>query len=283
MQITREYTQVDRGVIPPRCRKPRDIFHEGRTTVVEVREVTAAQAPVAFRVRNIQRDSWDELRWHDGQLWSKYLPWSGQTEDSIAGSKHFPADIRKHSGYGGTFDSDEEAHAAYEEWARRYLIVDGVVYQRSGEPRYYVATYGLGGNHGGTALSVDSGFHPNIKMLNYFTAAQFEQAREAAIRVALDRGDTKSAERLRTQEPDIQLLIPEAQTLVIPGTYTVTIEYTDRVTLDIVADTIDDARDGALRQVKEDEVKDSWMRVTHDHSLTRVVSSQRKQLTSEEA
>ena len=59
---------------------------------------------------------------------------------------------------------------------RRYLLVDGELYHCTSEPRYCIYTFGLGHNHGGTALSVDYRYNPNISKNRYFSALQGVEA-----------------------------------------------------------------------------------------------------------
>lgn len=268
MKITHVYHWTEHGTIPRGCRKPRDMTRRGELTV-EVAEVTPEQAPVAFRVlTGITDRAWKDLHWLGGKLWERHLPWAYQTEDSIAGSHHFPSSVLgPHSHYG----SPEEAAERLAEWAAGYLIIDSVVYREAGEPRYYIQTFGLGGNHGGTGLFVDYDFRSDVQMCRYFTAAQFEQARAAAIAVALDRGDTRDAERYVTSEPEIELLLPEAQTLVIPNTYGVTVEYTECVTLEVVGSSEEDAREEATRRVREDNLAAIYAKRVKHYETARAI------------
>lgn len=272
MQVTHEYTWLERGVIPPRCRKPRDVIHEGEHTV-EVAEVSADQVPVAFWIRDLT-DGWKELRWWDGRLWTRHLPWSRQTEDSIAGSAHFPERTRSSSSYGG-FDSRQEAENHFDDWAKRFLIIDAVVYQQIGEPRYVIRTYGFNG----VGISVDYGYDPNVPMYRHFSADQFEQAKAAAVAMAGDR------ERgpLLTASPQILLVLPRAQTLRVPDTYTVTVQYTEHATFDVVAASEQEARELAVQRIRDEETKDiPWVKITHNPETIAAVDATIKTVTSED-
>lgn len=279
MKVTHEYYWTEHGVIPPRCRKPRDVTHSGELTV-EVAEVGEQDAPVAFEVlEGITERQWQQLRWWGGKLWASHMPWSQQSEPSIAGSSHFPALIRGRNNF---YASPQTAEAELTEWAAGYLIVDQVVYRAVEEPRYYVATFGFGGNHGGTGLMVGYGYRHDVPKYRHFTAVQVEEARAGAIAVALGRGDTRDAERYRTWEPEIRVLLPEAQTLVIPNTYAVTVAYTDKVTFEVVAGSELAALDEAERRVREGDLNGLYPKVEHDPSTVLAVNSRRVTATSTE-
>lgn len=89
---------------------------------------------------------------------------------------------------------------------RRYLLVDGELYIQISEPRYCIYTFGLGHNHGGTALSVDYCYKPNISRERYFSALRGEEAAAEAIRIAIRRGDTESVDSIR---PEIKVYAPD--------------------------------------------------------------------------
>jgi hypothetical protein len=208
MKITVRFRYWNHNVIPPRCRKPRTVEHEG-VTEIEIPEVTGDEAPVAFRVPEISRDA-TEIRWWNNELWQPYRPWSHQQEDSRPGSKYFPAEQRAES-YLVPYSADglDETLPYITEWFGRFLIVDGVVWKQAGEPRYVVMTFGLGHNHSFTSLSTDSHYNGNIHRSRYYRADSFDDAKAEAIRVALERGDTDSVPMIE-HEPPIEILIPEA-------------------------------------------------------------------------
>lgn len=205
MRVTVEFSYLERGVVPPRCRRPRDVWHD-ETTAVEVREVSAADAPIAFRVREPIRGTWP-ARWHGERLYALYRPWAHQQEVSRAGSRYFPPERRDTTTRGLSRD---DALAALRDWAESFLVVDGVVWQQVGEPRYVVMTFGLGHNHGGTALLTDTGYNPNIAAGRYFRADQFREARASAVATAERRGDSNDIPGLRRLRPPIRVVIASA-------------------------------------------------------------------------
>lgn len=104
--------------------------------------------------------------------------------------------------------SKSEVAMKYQEEADRYLIIDGVVWEKASEPFYYVETFGLGNNHGGTSLLIDR----NGRCTDYYhtySALQREEAVNAAIQVALDRGDTDAVPCLQKNDRYIEVINPD--------------------------------------------------------------------------
>jgi hypothetical protein len=93
---------------------------------------------------------------------------------------------------------------------QRFLLVDGDLYITIGEPRYHVATFGCGNNHGGTALMVSNGESANCSPDCYFSALDADLAIKAANEAAERRGDTND---IGTFRATIRVLMPEAVTL----------------------------------------------------------------------
>ena len=80
------------------------------------------------------------------------------------------------------------------------------VWEKCGEPRYMVMTFGLGHNHGGTSLFVETDYRDKISNENYSAATKAEEAIAHANGVAKARGDTKDIGRF---EPMITVYMPE--------------------------------------------------------------------------
>lgn len=113
-------------------------------------------------------------------------------------------------------DNRDEVVKQIKDIAKDMIFVNGIVYKKTAEPRYYAICFGLGKNHGGTSLSISNSFNPNIHMHSYFTALQFEEAKKYTIDFATRRGDDKSIPRIG--EEKIEVLIPEAVKLKIKKT-----------------------------------------------------------------
>lgn len=110
-------------------------------------------------------------------------------------------------------DNKNEVINQIKEIANNIVFINGLVYKRAAEPRYYTITFGLGNNHGSTSLSISDYFNSNIDMHSYFTALQYEEAKKFAIDVATCRRDTDCIPRIG--EDKIEVLIPEAVKLKI--------------------------------------------------------------------
>ena len=215
--------------IPPRCRKP-------RTQIVEfdmmtgIRKPTFDEAPVAFRypTYSFEREKvadpsyeYVEYRLFDGKLYKREEMYCGvgiykrsgvttvgETGWSWADMSHIEFYIRS---------TDEKlgkraAENTIRKNAKRFILLgDNEVWRVCGEPMYCIYTFGLGHNHADTCLSIDDRYNTNIDSSRYFSALDADAAVEAAVGIALRRGDTNSVEHIRNTRK-IEVLIPEAVT-----------------------------------------------------------------------
>lgn len=221
--ITQEYLH---RFIPKRCHKERAERKE-TTFSVTIREVDTKDAPVAFIVRKYG-DFPSIVRLVNGKLYrnnfdynTRYiykdanrLNYERLKHDLIPLSEvDFSRLLRTEWGYPTL--SEEEVKTKCRNKAHQYIIVDGQLYQRTGEPFYQGVTFGLGRNHGGCGIFV--GFMPT-KRPRYgemypisYSATQRTEAIKEILMVAIRRGDTESYNHLlRGGNGDIQVLIPEA-------------------------------------------------------------------------
>lgn len=98
--------------------------------------------------------------------------------------------------------------------ADEYLICNGKVWKKCGQPYYKVQTFGLGHNHGGTGFFIEWTYDENRKIdKNYFLATQRDLALEDFRRIAEGRGDTDSIKDDDSEKRYIEILIPESYTL----------------------------------------------------------------------
>jgi len=110
-------------------------------------------------------------------------------------------------------DNKDEVIKQIKDIVNNMVFINGIVYKKANEPRYYVITFGIGNNHGETSLSICTYFNPNIDMHSYFTALQYDEAKKFAVDVATCRGDTNSIPNIG--EDKIEVLIPDAVKLKI--------------------------------------------------------------------
>lgn len=199
--------------LPPRCRKPRYRKTE-KTCHARVRCVTKADAPVAFVLSDYshRKEGTTKIRLYKGKLymletWQRYAPCKPECpfDREFIGFGPETAKTLRLYNYNTCHGYEEQAAELREEAARR-LVIDGLVWIRCGEPVYEVLTFGLGHNHGGTGLFVETYYNPNISKNRYFTALQGDEAVAEATRIALRRGDDKSVPLF---EKMIEVLIPE--------------------------------------------------------------------------
>ena len=198
----------------PSARSQKYAFDEVEGEIkVSVPSVTADEAPVAFRLSDYHNQECGntELRLYDGKLWRRMT----QNDCRCGGDQSdVKADELAHrispSLPYGHARSRELCQKRYQEAAKGFLVVDGAVWRRSGEPRYVVNTFGLGHNHGGTGLFVETGYNPNIPNTNYFSALDGDKAVAYANKVAERRGDTNNVGKFKKM---IEVFIPEAVTI----------------------------------------------------------------------
>ena len=208
-----EYLPTKRHRIP-RIREVEEIVP------VELREIKKSDAPLAMVVTN----------------YKSYLDAGGKnvfglvdTPVLAVGENLF---TRKKDMYGaldkGPYSLEDFRRGAYDYQSRRFpwcsrtkeaalevlqdfigshILIDGELYEQVGEPRYVVNTFGLGHNHGGTAMFIENFYNPNISKNNYFNALQREEAIAYATAVATRRGDTESLGKF--DSINIQVFMPE--------------------------------------------------------------------------
>ena len=109
---------------------------------------------------------------------------------------------------GKQFNSRERAMQFLEEKLNQYVMIDGVIYERTSEPRYAIITFGLGHNHGGTNYFIENFYNPNISKDNYFNALEFDKMKERAIEIAKNRGDTYDIPRIQESKVKIEVHDP---------------------------------------------------------------------------
>ena len=105
-------------------------------------------------------------------------------------------------------DNLDERVAEMQAQADRYIFSDGKIWEECGEPMYVINTFGLGHNHGGTGMFIESFYNSNISAKNYFNALEREEAIAYANMVAAGRGDTNDVGKFGEHE-NIVVLMPE--------------------------------------------------------------------------
>lgn len=206
MQIKNQYTYKEGYLPTPRHRKLR--YRDVQDVVIlNIPEITEQEAPIALRVHN-----WDDTK-KNYRLWNNKLWTVIQWHDKHCGKEGLLPLSELHWYIRGEYAywnySKEEIANSFIEDAKKYLIIDGVVYQVTGEPRYVSMTFGLGHNHGGTSLMIDNYYNPNISKKCYFNALEREKAIKFTKERAIKRGDTNDVDKIG-ESYNIEVLIPKA-------------------------------------------------------------------------
>ena len=193
--------------IPPRCRKPRVIDVHGKMTL-NIPIVGINDAPIVMRYREYDNKV-VEFRSFQKKLFVKMTAhdfncqWTGQSTEEMLIQRF------SHHRFFGIIENEESAKKELRKRAHDYFILDGEVWERKGEPRYCIYTFGLGHNHAETCVSISTYFNSNIPKERYFSALEYDAAIEKAVEIAKTRGDTNSIDRIKQSEK-IEVLDPSA-------------------------------------------------------------------------
>jgi len=211
MELDLEMRFTERYKPSTRHRKWR--YREATETVhVSVADVTASQAPVAIVVHRSEGDT--ALRWHEGRLFERGMTMDyGERGEPRQRRATTPSDVEEQLRYAAQNPSyrseHDEALAAVQRAVSGWLLIDGEVWAVANEPRYDVATFGMGYNHGGTALMVTEHGEPEFGRKRIFSALEGDAAFAEAIKTAQERGDSESIASIK-QGSRIEVLIPAA-------------------------------------------------------------------------
>lgn len=215
MQIKKTMTYKEAYLPSPRHRKQHYRQIEGEFTA-EIQDVTAAQAPVVLKVHDLapygEGVQVIAYRRYNGQLYVPSLRHNYFNCQSDAECrKQVPAtEIAEKIMVGNSYDLFANMVAEiYQENASRFLFIDGMAWEKASEPFYVVQTFGLGRNHGGTALMIDRIGH-RADHFHTFSALQHEEAIATAVQVALDRGDTDYVSSIQDRQYYIEVIDPSA-------------------------------------------------------------------------
>ena len=229
-----------RTFIPKRCRKERQESVD-ITFPVTISESTPEDTPIAFIVREYGEFP-SIVRLYRGKLYRSHFDYTCSYPNNDRTLHHIiPLDKTPWGRYLAAFPDTygmpslgkEETIAKARRKAKDYLIVEGELYQRCGEPYYHAVTFGLGRNHGGTGFFVR--YLPSkghVRNGNLYPSSCPANEREDAIRTALliayRRGDDQSYDHLlRGGNGDIEVLIPEACKYAFPREYNKTYPMTE--------------------------------------------------------
>lgn len=217
--------------VPPRCRNPRLVPKDDGEYTVRIPLLTDIDAPVALIATGkhlSNGEKWRvEYRWWNSRLWTSL----NVSADSKPKGRHANADnwdwpdwteqvdlrcIGFNQSYDHGFDrspfgSKADAVRTIRNWVKDHVIIDGKPYRATLERGYHVTTFGLGGNHGGTGLFVDSVFDTReAKRKGMFNLLDRAKAIAYAEDVAIKRGDTENLPMEVHGDVEWEILVPEA-------------------------------------------------------------------------
>ena len=170
---------------------------------IKVRELSKEDFPVAIKVTDfdILAHDWDsdedkfdtiEYRWDGECLYEEPREKSGSDKGILyyQDISVFMQAIKNHAGQriydytlcepGKEFDEEKSVITTDDmesridnmiAFASRFVICDGKVWEKCGQPYYRVQTFGLGNNHGGTGFFIEWTYKPSISK-EYFLATQ---------------------------------------------------------------------------------------------------------------
>lgn len=190
------------------------------TFPIELKEVKKEEAPVALGVLSYQpcvneKGEQDvELREkpyyaYDGNLFVEKRDLYGGKDLGPYKAQDFFDELSRIGRYRNIAErrTFENLTKALQDYADSHFIMDGTIYEKKGEPRYVVVTFGLGHNHGGTSLLIENNYNDNIPSTSYFSALERDQAIAHAKDIAQRRGDTESIASIGVL--DIKVYLPE--------------------------------------------------------------------------
>lgn len=214
MKLDVKLNYIESYLPSPRHRKMRE-RQASQSVSLDLKEVTAVEAPVVLRTHDLKHYC-DGIQPTDYRQFGDTL----YTQVRLCDLKHPESDteanqpvcadqlMQFYRNYNRP--TKEEALQAVSDYLDRYLLIDGVLWQKTGEPMYQICTFGLGHNHGSTALMIARNFNPNCRWDNYYSALQHDEAVAAAVKTATARGDDQSIERIQSRRYYIEVLDPAA-------------------------------------------------------------------------
>lgn len=214
IKFQEQYLPTKRHRIP-RIREVEEVIS------VELREIKKESAPVAMVVTDyksyLDDHGQDVFGLRDtsyvaieNKLYTEKRNMCGALDEGPYFMNKFMRDVARagdcyHSWRGKT---REDMVCSLHEFIDSHILIDGVIYEQRNEPRYVVQTFGLGHNHGGTAMMITNRYNENLSKNCYFSALEREKAIAYANEVASSRGDTNNVGTFG-RYIDIKVYMPE--------------------------------------------------------------------------
>ena len=189
-----------RAYIPQGKRKAR--YNDVTEIVpITIKETTKDNLQLAFSID--YADKYD-IFFYKNKLYKKTNETISDLVDCAVNSSTFYARVKDY--HKDIFDPINQENRVdlllrVENYYKDYLIVDNDVYRTCFYPMYQVCTFGLGGNHGGTALMPTDKVQLHKQTIRdceyFFSPYDFDKALAFAKEVALRRLDTESVQFFR--------------------------------------------------------------------------------------
>lgn len=205
------WIKFEETYLPKRCRKLR--YRECEDYIfVNLKEVDKKELKLAFEDNSFNGKG--KIYFYKGELWHKVndpklrrnnvitaLDYLIYCHENCSTYFFFSRDREKF----GLDTTKEGVIKKVKDDMKKYILVNGILYKNTIEPRYEIVTFGCGCNHGGTGLYCSYDYNQN-KDGNYFSAIEGKEAVECANKVATARGDIKDVGKFK---PFIVCHIPE--------------------------------------------------------------------------
>lgn len=224
MKFDIEFKYTEKDVIPPRCRKPRDIMHEDGRAELVIAELSGEDAPVAiieqtsvYR-KGVSVPVEQRYRWYDNQLWLPWWPAVGEGEVTLDDPHYIPYMAKDYIGWGHR--TIEEARSTLDHFAANHVFIDGVAHQPATEPMLSVNTYHYDGRHGAyVGVTNNSRNDPKSSLYraDQYALAKTEvdriraRMREAYGAAGPDEGDSADDRRLTVLMPEVLRRDPQVE------------------------------------------------------------------------
>lgn len=196
MKVTVLFAYTE-NIIPPKCRKPREVRFDDGTIELDIREIQESDAPIAIS----RTDSEDhkskgsaDYRWFEGQLWTccdvnhrlGQAFGEGPKEGEVIDARRRSYSSCRNPGEGYSFESKSKHESRLAAWAESFILINGQGWYPSSEPCYYVSRGGFGS---AGYIHIEHGVSEHNLRELYFSLLQAKEA-EMSVRQNMDPSET---------------------------------------------------------------------------------------------
>lgn len=199
----------EESYVPNRCKNPRFTAKQ-ETVTANIRDLTMSDVSLAyddisfegrgkiykykdklyFQVKMPNKEILDDLKLRGRKVNNtlEYL-----ADCLYFGSRYYRTDFDRK--YHNLPTDKESVMKQIKDDMKKYVVIDGVLFEECAKPRYCIYTFGCGRGDG-TSLSVDYRYNPNIRKDFYFKAEDGDIAVKTAVKIAKERLDNYCADRI---------------------------------------------------------------------------------------